>query len=78
VLAALENHRAQNNFFFADLLVTDVVAQTSLLLVCGAESLLRHIDYPKVERGIYELEGVVSRKKQLLPCLTHCLAKVQE
>jgi len=78
VLTALEEFRAEKNYFFATLLVTDVVMQTSLLLVSGTESFLRHIDYPKVERGIYELAGVVSRKKQLLPYLTHCLAKVQE
>jgi inorganic pyrophosphatase/exopolyphosphatase len=30
-----------------------------------------------VEPGIYRLEGVVSRKKQLLPFLTHCLAQIK-
>ena len=34
------------------------------------------IDYPELEPGIYELEGVVSRKKQLLPYLTHSLSQL--
>ena len=74
VVAALEAYRARNGYFFSALLVTDVVRQTSLLVLAGADALLERIDYPELEPGIYELEGVVSRKKQLLPYLTHCLA----
>ena len=78
VLAALEDYRRAKGYFFAALLVTDVVLQTSLLLVAGSESFLRAIDYPEKEPGIYELEDVVSRKKQLLPYLTHALAQVKD
>jgi manganese-dependent inorganic pyrophosphatase len=35
------------------------------------------VDYPKIEPGIFELREVVSRKKQLLPYLTHCLERMQ-
>jgi len=76
VLAALETYRSQKGYFFSSLLVTDVVLQTSLLLVAGSELFLRQIDYACLEQGIYQLDGVVSRKKQLLPYLTHCLEKV--
>jgi manganese-dependent inorganic pyrophosphatase len=76
VFAALEGYRAQKGYFFSALLVTDVVMQTSLLLIAGSDSLVRQIDHPKLENGIYELNGVVSRKKQLLPYLTHCLQKI--
>lgn len=48
---------------------SDAATQDSLLLAA--------IDYPEIEPGIYELKGVVSRKKQLLPFLTHCLAKMK-
>ena len=47
-----------------------------LLLLAGAEKLLRKIDYPEIEPAIYELRGIVSRKKQLLPYLTHLLQQV--
>jgi manganese-dependent inorganic pyrophosphatase len=77
VLGALENYRNRNNYYISTLLVTDVVAQNSLLLVTGPASFLELIDYPEVEPGIYELDDVVSRKKQLLPYLTHCLQRVK-
>ncbi|MDX1952648.1 MAG: putative manganese-dependent inorganic diphosphatase [Verrucomicrobiota bacterium] len=73
ILEAMEEYRSSKDYYFAALLVTDVVLQTSLLVVAGAQSFLNRIDYPEVEPGIYELEGVVSRKKQLLPYLTHLL-----
>ena len=75
VIAALEAWRAKKGYFFSALLVTDVVKQVSLLVITGSEKFLQEIDYPELEPGIYELEGVVSRKKQLLPYLTHCLAE---
>jgi manganese-dependent inorganic pyrophosphatase len=76
VMAAIEEYRNRNNYFFSSLLVTDVVSQTSLLLLAGSQSFLKRIDYPELEPGIYELEGIVSRKKQLLPYLTHSLKQV--
>jgi manganese-dependent inorganic pyrophosphatase len=75
VVAALENYRGQKNYFFSALLITDVVRNTSLLLVSGPLPFLKAIDYPALEAGIFELKDVVSRKKQLLPYLTHCLRK---
>lgn len=77
VATALANYRSRKGFFFSALLVTDVVRQTSLLLVVGDERFVSRIDYPKVEPGIYDLKGIVSRKKQLLPYLTHCLADLK-
>jgi manganese-dependent inorganic pyrophosphatase len=77
VTRALEQYRREHGYLFSALLVTDVVAQSSLLLIAGARALQEEIDYPESEAGIYELEGVVSRKKQLLPYLTHCLEKMK-
>jgi manganese-dependent inorganic pyrophosphatase len=77
VVNALAEYRASKNYFFSALLVSDVVTQDSLLLVAGAPEFLDTIDYPEVEPGIYEMKGVVSRKKQLLPFLTHCLGKIK-
>ena len=73
LLEALEKYRARRKYLFAALLVTDVTTQSSLLLVADEDGFGAQIDYPKVEPGIYELRDVVSRKKQLLPYLTHCL-----
>lgn len=75
VLTALEDYRREKGYYFSALLVTDVVRNTSLLLVTGAQAFIKQIDYPGIEQGIFELEGVVSRKKQLLPYLTHCMQR---
>ena len=45
--------------------------------MAGAPAFLRQMDYPKLEPGLHKLDGIVSRKKQLLPYLTHCLAQVK-
>ena len=78
LLAALEEYRAKRAYFFSSLLVTDVTTQSSLLLVVGDEKFIRRIDHPRVERGIYEMRDIVSRKKQLLPYLTHCLRETEK
>ncbi len=72
---ALGVYRRKRGYHFSALLVTDVTTQCSLLLVVGDEEFTQRIDYPRLEPGIYELRDVVSRKKQLLPYLTHCLRK---
>jgi manganese-dependent inorganic pyrophosphatase len=77
VLHALEDYRRSRNYIFSALLVTDVVEQSSLLLLAGEPAFRAEIDYPEAEAGIYELAGVVSRKKQLLPYLTHCLEEMK-
>jgi manganese-dependent inorganic pyrophosphatase len=77
LLAALGDYQRTRGYLFATLMVTDVTTQSSLLLAAGSEAFLNRIDYPKVEPGIYELRDVVSRKKQLLPYLTHCLQRMR-
>ena len=78
LLAALEVYSSKRTYFFSALLVTDVTTQNSLLLVVGDEKFIKRIDYPRREPGIYELRDVVSRKKQLLPYLTHCLRETEK
>jgi manganese-dependent inorganic pyrophosphatase len=73
LLEALEKYRERRRYLFSALLVTDVTTQNSLLAVVGDAAFISQIDYPKREPGIFELRDVVSRKKQLLPYLTHCL-----
>jgi len=77
LLTALGDYQRARGYLFATLMVTDVTTQSSLLLAAGSEAFLNRIDYPKVEPGIYELRDVVSRKKQLLPYLTHCLQRMR-
>ena len=77
LLAALGDYQQRRGYLFSALLVTDVATQSSLLLLAGAKKYLSRIDYPETEPGIFELREVVSRKKQLLPYLTHCLQRMR-
>ena len=76
LVAALEAYRASKNYFFSTLLITDVNTQNSILLLCGPASFTRLIDYPDEGPGAWKLDGVVSRKKQLLPYLTTLVGHV--
>ena len=68
---ALAELRADEKLAFACLLVTDINTQNSLMLVKGDPEFIRHISYAHVEQDeIFDLPGVVSRKKQLIPYLT--------
>jgi len=71
--AALEAYCHSRKYLFSALLVTDVNRQCSLLVMVGDGELIANIKYPRIEPGIFELKDIVSRKKQLLPYLTHSL-----
>jgi manganese-dependent inorganic pyrophosphatase len=58
---------------FAVLLVTDITRHNSFLLLAGDDRVRGVIDYPEPEPGVFDLAGVVSRKKQLLPHLARLL-----
>ncbi len=73
LLAALDARCQRDGLLFTALLVTDINDQNSLLLVRGDERFLATIHYPQRAPFIWELAGVVSRKKQLLPYLLQCL-----
>jgi manganese-dependent inorganic pyrophosphatase len=71
--AALEGHAARSRLDFAALLVTDVVTSGSLLLLSQESEAWEEINYPRLDRGLYSLKNVVSRKKQLLPLITQLI-----
>lgn len=77
LLAALRERISAAGLFFAALLVTDINLQNSYLLAEGDADFLRTINYPQESDHVWFLEGVVSRKKQLLPYLTECLATMR-
>ncbi len=72
--AALEEHARRQRLDFSALLVTDVVTNGSLLLLSQESDAWEEINYPRLDRGLYELKGIVSRKKQLLPLVSQLLA----
>jgi manganese-dependent inorganic pyrophosphatase len=75
--SALEALTRQRNLDFSALLVTDIISNGSLLLMSKEPEFWQEINYPRLERGLYQLDGVVSRKKQLLPLISKLLGDVQ-
>ncbi len=74
---ALQELRADERLAFACLLVTDINTQNSLMLVKADEGLIRRISYAHVEQDeIFDLPGIVSRKKQLIPYLGSLLREM--
>jgi manganese-dependent inorganic pyrophosphatase len=73
---ALDNLRDKRGLDFAMLLITDVVRGTSRLLVSSnAPPVLDDLPYPPLPDGTRDAQGVVSRKKQLLPAVLGLLER---
>jgi manganese-dependent inorganic pyrophosphatase len=75
---ALQDLRDAEKLTFAALLVTDINTQNSLMLVKGDSDFIRRISYAHVEQDeIFDMPGIVSRKKQLIPYLTSILREMR-
>jgi manganese-dependent inorganic pyrophosphatase len=74
LLDALEDYAESQALDFSALLVTDVVSNGSLLLLSRETEAWEEINYPRVDRCLYALKNVVSRKKQLLPLIAQVIA----
>lgn len=74
--AALETICREKNVQFACLMVTDITEHNSVLLVAGHERVIDGIEYPKLHKHLFEMRGVVSRKKQLFPYLGRVLSRL--
>ena len=73
---ALNDLRDKRGLHFAMLLVTDVVRGTSRLLIsANAPTILEDLPYPPLSDGTRDAQGVVSRKKQLLPAVLGLLER---
>ena len=74
--SALEKIANERRLHFAGLLVTDITRHDSLFIVAGNPRIAEGIEYPQLKRGVFELKGVVSRKKQLLPYVCRMVGKL--
>ena len=74
---ALKHEREQKQLDFIGLMITNVVRSTSVLLVNGDDGIVAQIDFEKVDAGLYDLPGIVSRKKQLLPIILKILEELE-
>ena len=77
IARAVQELREAEHLAFAALLITDINTQNSLLLVKGDSAYIERIRYPHVEQDeIFDMPGVVSRKKQLIPYLTSLIKEM--
>lgn len=70
---ALSSLAKENELEFSSLLITDIASNGSLLLMSREPEGWDEINYPQLEDNLYQLDNVVSRKKQLLPLISSLL-----
>jgi manganese-dependent inorganic pyrophosphatase len=68
--------RGEQRLDMAGLMVTDIHSETSLFLAEGKNELAHVMGYPQLEPHLYELKGVMSRKKQMVPHLLKVLGRL--
>ena len=77
-LNALDDLRREKRLDWTMLLVTDVLHETSRLLCTPLPAAERLMPWDRPAEGEYELPGILSRKKQLLPEILRILDESEE
>ncbi len=76
--AALDAFVRERGVDFACLMITDITSHYSLLMMAGDPRVAGAVDYPKQEDRLFAMDGIVSRKKQLLPHLARMVGKIEK
>lgn len=61
--------RERDGLTMAGLMVTDIHEEKTLFLADSLKDFSRLIDCPQPKQMLFELDGVMSRKKQMIPML---------
>jgi manganese-dependent inorganic pyrophosphatase len=69
IRSALRTLQEQRGLNFAALMITDIVQNNSLLVCAGETRYFERLPFSRKAEGVWDMPGVVSRKKQLLPTL---------
>ena len=78
LLDALDVRRERESLALICLMVTDVITIQSHLLCRGEPALLAGLPFSRVDASEFDLGGIVSRKKQLVPALQSALEEQGE
>ena len=73
-LEALEDVRKRQGLDWAVLMITDVIKEHSVLFVTEFRA-GSHLPYSLISDRVYDMPGVMSRKKQLLPEILHAVSE---
>ena len=74
LLREMKALRKEHKLDLLCLMVTNIVRETSMLLAAGDKRLLDRLPYTRLDENTFDLPGVLSRKKQLLPLLLKTLS----
>ncbi len=77
-MTELEIERRGHKALFSCLLVTDITKLSSVLLIDADPKFKEFITFPESEENVYYLQGVVSRKKQLIPLISEAVVNYQK
>ena len=72
LLLTLSDIKERRGVDWVVVMITDVMTQRSVLFMTEHPA-IKHLQYSRLEAGIMDMPGVVSRKKQLLPEIIHAL-----
>jgi len=72
IINEIEQQKLQKNLDWLMLLISDIISADSILITSN-HPLEKNFSYKKLEKNIYYLPGVLSRKKQLLPEILNLL-----
>ena len=71
---ALDSYNKKEGLLFSLLMISDINTQNSLLIFSGDADIRQGIKFTELGKtGIFELPGIVSRKKQLIPYFSSLL-----
>ncbi|WP_265823398.1 putative manganese-dependent inorganic diphosphatase [Geovibrio ferrireducens] len=76
LIQAISRNTNEKGLDWGMLLVTDIIMERSILLTTGFEAAEKILAYNKTEDCCFDLPGVLSRKKQLLPEILRVLEEL--
>jgi manganese-dependent inorganic pyrophosphatase len=76
-LNELDIEYRSRNALFSAMMVTDITKLTSQLFIVGKPAFLQHLEFPRQSEGVYFINDIVSRKKQLLPLLVEQVERIE-
>ena len=77
LLTALADRRLREGLALIALMVTDIVTSRSHLLARGENWILQSLPFNRIAEGEYDIEDMVSRKKQLVPTISGILEELR-
>jgi manganese-dependent inorganic pyrophosphatase len=76
LLSELRTACTSQGLYFAALMITDLTALSSILVIEGDPEFIRKVAFPRMSEGVFTCRDILSRKKQLIPLLIEQMESV--